>query len=93
MENKVHEKLPDSVAFDPEKNLFDSFIKPYATSVSGPRIELPNVALFRENSLAKTNHKFSKRAEEIKDQIYDLYKEFQDNELIWNSKLSLHALR
>jgi hypothetical protein len=88
MEKKVSEKLPDSVAFDPERNLFDSFIKPYATSVSGPRIDLPNVALFRENNLAKTNHKFTKRADEIKEQIIDLYKEFQDNELIWNSQLS-----
>ena len=59
MERRKKKKLPDAVAFDPQKNLYDSFLKTYSTNVSGPKIHLPDVALFRSNSLAKANHKFS----------------------------------
>ena len=83
MERRKKKKLPDAVAFDPQKNLYDSFLKTYSTNVSGPKIDLPDVALFRSNSLAKANHKFSKRAEEIKEQIESLFQEFSDNEMIW----------
>ena len=85
---KNDKKKPDSVVFDPDKNLYDSFLKPYATSVSGPRIDVPEVALFKSNSLAKANHKFSKRAEEIKEQIQSLVEEFADNQMIWESRMS-----
>jgi hypothetical protein len=85
---KKNKKKPDSIVFDPDKNLYDSFLKPYSTSVSGPIIELPEVALFKSNSLAKANHKFSKRAEEIKEQIQSLVDEFADNQMIWESKMN-----
>ncbi len=85
---KKNKKKPDSVVFDPDRNLYDSFLKPYSTSISGPKIELPEVALFKSNSLAKANHKFSKRAEEIKEQIQSLMDEFVDNQIIWESQMS-----
>jgi hypothetical protein len=88
MEKRKKKNLPDSIVFDPDKNIYDSFLKTYSTNISGPKIDIPDVALFKANSLAKANHKFSKRAEEIKEQIESLFQEFSDNEMIWDSKLS-----
>lgn len=88
MERKRKKNLPDSIVFDPHKNIYDSFLKPYSTNVSGPKIDIPDVALSKANSLAKANHKFLKRSEEIKEQIESLFHEFSDNEMIWNSKIS-----
>lgn len=88
MERKKKKKLPDALVFDPEKNIYDAFLKTYSTSVSGPKIEIPDVALFKSNRLAKANHKFSNRAEEIKDQIKSLFEEYSNNQMIWESKLS-----
>lgn len=88
MERKKKKKLPDAVVFDAEKNIYDAFLKTYSTNVSGPKIEIPDLALFKSNSLAKANHKFLNRAEEIKDQIKSLFEEYSDNQMIWGSKLS-----
>ena len=63
MERKKKKNLPDSIVFDPHKNIYDSFLKPYSTNVSGPKIDIPDVALSKANSLAKANHKFLKNVD------------------------------
>ena len=41
-----------------------AFLSKYPVHVASPKIEVPDVALFNQNSLVKANHKFSKRAED-----------------------------
>jgi len=65
-----------------------AFLSKYPVHVASPKIEVPDVALFNQNSLVKANHKFSKRAEEIREQISSLMLEFADNQMIWDSKMN-----
>ena len=69
----------------PESN---SFLSKYPVHVASPKIDVPDIALFKQNSLAKVNHKFSKRAEEIREQISSLMLEFTENQMIWDSKMN-----
>jgi hypothetical protein len=84
-------KLPDSIVYDGESEKYDAFLKPYATSVSSPKIDVSGLALFKQRAAIHSNHKFGKRAEEIKEQISSLLREFEDNELVWNSNMSFEA--
>lgn len=81
-------KIPDSIVFNQETNEYDSFSKKYSVSVSGPKIDVPDVALFKSSALIKANNKFQRRAEEIKEQIKILMDEFSDNEMIWSANIS-----
>lgn len=88
---KRKKKLPDHIVYDEKTEKYDAFLKPYATSVSSPRIDVSGLSLFKQRAAIHSNHKFGKRAEEIKEQITDLLREFEDNELIWNSSMSFEA--
>lgn len=83
-ENK---KIPDLVVFNQENQSYDAFLKPYATSVSSPRIETGSLGIFKQKAALHANHKFNKRAEEIREQIDILIKEYEDNEMIWESSM------
>lgn len=88
---KGKKKLPDNIVFNGDIEKYDAFLKPYATSVSSPKIDVSGLALFKQRAAIHSNHKFGKRAEEIKEQISDLLQEFEDNDLVWNSNMSFEA--
>lgn len=85
---KKKKKLPNSIVYNEESEKYDAFLKPYATSVSSPKIDISGLSLFKQRAAIHSNHKFGKRAEEIKEQISSLLREFEDNDLVWNSKIS-----
>ncbi len=84
---KERKKLPDLVVYNQDTERYDSFLKKYPTSVSSPRIEVNDLSLFKQRAAIHTNHKFNKRAEEIREQIDSLIREFEDNELVWGSSI------
>ncbi len=86
MEEK--KKLPDLVVFNEETQRYDSFLKRYPTSVSSPKIDVSELSLYKQRAALHANHKFTKRAEEIKQQIDSLIREYEDNELVWSSNMS-----
>jgi hypothetical protein len=85
---KGKKNLPDLVVFNEETQRYDAFLKKYPTSVSSPKIEVSDLSLFKQRAALHTNHKFNKRAEEIRQQIDILLREFEDNELVWGSVMS-----
>jgi len=85
---KKNRKLPDSVVFNQETGVFDAFLKPYPTSLSSPSFQIDDIDKFKGGAVSKAAKKFNKRAEEIKEQIRDLYSEYSDNQMIWSSKIS-----
>lgn len=80
-------KTPDSVVYNQESQRYDSFLKEYPTSLSSPRIDVSEISLFKQRAFTHANHKFTKRAEEIKQQIDILLREFEDNDLVWSSNI------
>jgi hypothetical protein len=79
---------PDYVVQNVETGKYDSFLKTYQTSISGPRIEVQDLTPFKQSSLSKAHHRFDKRAEEIRLQMDSLLSEYRDNDLVWGSGMS-----
>jgi hypothetical protein len=79
---------PDYVVQNVETGKYDSFLKTYQTSISGPRIEVQDLTPFKQSSLSKAHHRFDKRAEEIRLQMESLLSEYRDNDLVWGSEMS-----
>jgi len=79
---------PDYVVQNTETGKYDSFLKTYQTSISGPKIEVQDLTPFKQSSLSKAHHRFEEKAEEIRLQMEDLLREFRDNELVWTSEMS-----
>jgi hypothetical protein len=79
---------PDYVVQNEETGKYDSFLKTYQTSISGPKIEVQDLTPFKRSSISKAHHKFEKRAEEIRKRMEDLVIEYQDNDLVWNSEMT-----
>lgn len=79
---------PDYVVQNTETGKYDSFLRTYQTSISGPKIEVQDLTPFKQSSLSKANHRFEKRAEEIRLQMENLLREFQDNEMVWTSEMN-----
>jgi len=83
MENK-----PDSVVFNKETQQYDAFLKDYGVSVGGPKIESVDLTPFKKSTLTKASHHFTKRANEIFQQMEYLRNEYSDNKTIWESDMS-----
>jgi hypothetical protein len=79
---------PDYVVQNLETGKYDSFLREYQTSLSGPKIETQDLTPFKKSSISKANHRFEKRAGEIRKEMESLVLEFQDNDLVWSSEMS-----
>lgn len=79
---------PDYVVQNVETGQYDSFLRAYQTSISGPKIEVQDLSPLKQSSLSKANHKFQEKADEIRSQMESLMKEFSDNEMVWSSEMS-----
>lgn len=79
---------PDYVVQNAETGKYDSFLKTYQTSISGPKIEVQDLTPFKQASLSKAHHRFEKKADEIRREMENLLSEFRDNDLVWTSEMS-----
>lgn len=84
----MRKSKPDYVVQNVETGKYDSFLRTYQTSISGPKIETQDLTPFKKSSISKANHRFEKRAEEIRKEMESLVLEFQDNDLVWSSEMS-----
>ena len=81
----MKKKKPDQVVDNPG-------IMPYTTNVGAPAIRKDDVDLWKQSSVAKVNHQFKTRFEELKKQYEQLVDEFEWNELVYNSKYSFEPI-
>jgi hypothetical protein len=88
----VKEKKPDNVVFNTETQIYDAYLKPYATSVGAPVITATDTIAWKNRSINKLNHKVQTRFKEIKEQYDQLMQEFEDNRLINEAKFTFEPI-
>ena len=64
-------KKPDSVVWDEASDSYVAKLLPYASSVSGPLIEVPNVDAFKRKGVEKASKILSAELEELQQRIKD----------------------
>ena len=80
-------KKPDQVVYNEATELYDASLKPYATSVGAPQIEISDNTSWKNLSSSKVNHKIQAKYLELKKAYEEMVNEFEYNNLILNLSL------
>jgi len=89
---KEKKRYPDHIVWDEEREIFHSFLLPYGSSISAPKIELVNVDTFKQKGLDKVQKIFDTQLEELSKTYYTLIEDIRLNEMVYNSKYSFEPL-
>ena len=88
----MEDKKPDNVVFNRETQRYDAYLKPYATSVGAPVITSIDTLAWKNRSIQKVNQKIAARYVELKGEYDKMMKEFEYNQLIFNSKFTFEPI-
>ncbi|MBT6567621.1 MAG: DUF2452 domain-containing protein [Flavobacteriaceae bacterium] len=76
-------KKPDSVVWDEASDSYVAKLLPYASSVSGPLIEVPNVDAFKRKGVEKASKILSAELEELQQRIKDFVTEAGNTQRVY----------
>ena len=68
----MKKKKPDNVVFNEEEQAYDAFLKPYATSLSSPKIQSNNLSPWKNSNIRKVNSSLKAEFDEVKEQYQRL---------------------
>lgn len=85
------DKKPDLVVWSEEAG-YDANKKHYPTNVGAPSFSLPNVGLAKTEASKKMIDVFEREKQEIVKRIEQLYQEYEDSLLVWESKISFEPI-
>ena len=83
MKKIVLKKKPDSVVWDEASDSYVAKLLPYASSVSGPLIEVPNVDAFKRKGVEKASKILSAEVEELQQRIKDFVTEAGNTQRVY----------
>lgn len=89
---KKKSRYPDHIVWDEENEKFHANILPYASNISGPKIEIEDIDLFRQKGVDKLQKLFKTEFEEIVEKYNKLIDEVNLNDTIYNSKYSFEPV-
>ena len=81
-------KKPDLVVYHEETGTYDAALRPYATSVSAPKITTDDLTTWKNNYVKAFNHRSQAKFEELKNQYQTLLEEIQDNNRILDAEFN-----
>lgn len=76
-------KKPDSVVWDDATDSFVAKLLPYASSVSGPLIEVPNVDAFKRKGVEKASKILHAELEELQERIKHFVTEASNTQRVY----------
>ena len=83
MKKIVLKKKPDSVVWDEASDSYVAKLLPYASSVSGPLIEVPDVDAFKRKGVEKASKILSAELEELQQRIKDFVTEAGNTQRVY----------
>jgi hypothetical protein len=89
---KREKRYPDNIVWDEETQRFNSFLLPYGTNLSAPKIEITDINSFKEKGINKIQKIFDTQLEELNKNYYNLIEDIRLNEMVYNSKYSFEPL-
>ena len=85
-------KKPDNIVFNEKTNEYDAYLKPYATSFTTPKIDLPNTVSWKKQHITLANKQMGASFEELKKEFELLYNKFTYNKLVYSSKFTFEPI-
>lgn len=87
----MESKKPDNVVFSKEQGYHASILN-YSTNVGAPVIQTEDVAAWKQRGITAVNKQFESKFKELKAQYESLIKEFEWNEMIYQSKITFEPV-
>ncbi len=81
-------KKPDLVVYNEETGTYDAALRPYATSVSAPKITTEDLTTWKNNYIKAFNHKTQAKFDAIKQEYQALLEEIQENNRILEAEFN-----
>ena len=69
--------IPDNVVYNPDDGRYDAALKPYATNVGAPVIEVPDSLSWKNQSANAVNRHVQSRMQKIQAQYTALMQEYE----------------
>ncbi|GAA0871141.1 DUF2452 domain-containing protein [Gangjinia marincola] len=85
-------KKPDAVVYDDKEDKYNASLLPYASSVSAPKITVPDISFWKNNNVSKVNHHFNTKYTELKAEFEKMQEEFEYNQLIYQANFSFEPI-
>jgi hypothetical protein len=83
--------VPDNVVFTDDKG-YNASLLSYPTNVGAPVIHIDNLVSWKSRGISNVNKQFENKFNELKVQYESLMKEFELNELVYNSNFSFEPV-
>ena len=88
----MKKKKPDAVAWDDKKESFVANILPYATSVSGPVIKIPNIDAFKQKGVTKASQILQTEWEELQNKIKTFATQAQTTQKVYQANFKFEPI-
>jgi len=81
----MEKKKPDNVVWDKAQDQYFAKILPYASSLSGPVIDVPNVDAFKKKGVDRVSKQFQAELTNLQEQIKAFVSLASDTQLVYNA--------
>ena len=86
------DKKPDQVVFNENTQKYDAALKPYATNVGAPAIQVTNNSAWKNRNVHKANQKIQAKYLELKAEYDKMMEELEYNNLVYSARFSFEPL-
>ena len=85
-------KKPDNVVFNTETQQYDAALKPYATNVGAPAIQVTENITWKNKNVHKANKQLKAKYLELKAEYDKMIYELEYNNLVYNAKFNCQPI-
>ena len=90
-DNRKSGKIPDNVVHSDESG-YNASLLPYSTNVGAPSIRIDDIVSWKSRGISNVNKEFENKFNELREQYENMMREYECNELVYNSKFSFEPI-
>ena len=87
-----NDKKPDQVVYDKATKRYDAYLKPYATNVGAPAIQVTDNSSWKTRNINKANKQIKAKYLELKAEYEKMMAELEYNTLVYNSRYTFEPI-
>ena len=86
------DKKPDQVVFNEQTETYDAALKPYATNVGAPAIQVTDTSAWKKRNVHKANKQLKAKYLEIKAEYDKMIEELEYNNLVYSARFNFEPI-
>jgi hypothetical protein len=88
----MKKKKPDAVVWDENEESYIAKLLPYASNLSGPIIEVPNIDAFKKKGVDKVSKQFQAELQDLQDKIKSFVTIASETQRVYNSHFKFEPI-